>query len=146
MLSAGRRTCRMTGRFPQPFLLSVTQLLAIAAGGAIGAVARYGLSSGIYQWLGRGFPYGTLAVNVIGSFLMGLMFVLLSERIQIPLEARALVLVGFLGAFTTFSTFSIESLQLIEQGEALKAGLNMLLSVASCMLAVWLGVVMGRSL
>ncbi|MGB1111152.1 MAG: fluoride efflux transporter FluC, partial [Gammaproteobacteria bacterium] len=89
---------------------------------------------------------GTLAVNVLGSFLMGLLFVLFSERIQIPVEARALVLVGFLGAFTTFSTFSMESLQLIEQGEAIKAGLNMLISVATCMVAVWLGVILGRSI
>lgn len=124
----------------------MTQILAIAAGGALGAVARYGLSSGVYQWLGRDFPYGTLAVNVLGSCLMGLLFVLFSERIVIPIELRSLVLVGFLGAFTTFSTFSLESLQLIENGEALKAGLNMGLSVAICMLAVWLGVVIGRSI
>ena len=120
------------------------QVIAIAGGGALGALLRFWLSSGVYQWLGRGFPWGTLAVNVIGSFLMGLLFVLLLERSLLAAEWRAAVLVGLLGAFTTFSTFSIETLALIEQADYLKAMANMLLSVALCVLACWVGLVLGR--
>lgn len=122
------------------------QLLAIAAGGALGAVLRYGMSSGISQWLGRGFPYGTLSVNVFGSLLMGLLYVLLIDRMSLSPEWRAALLIGLLGAFTTFSTFSMETLNLIEEGEMIKAALNILLSVVLCLGATWLGVMAGRQL
>lgn len=122
------------------------QALAIAAGGAIGALMRFWVSSGVYMLTGKAFPWGTLVVNVVGSLLMGFLYILLLERLTIGPEWRALLLIGFLGAFTTFSTFSIETLNLIEQADYLKAGLNMLLSVAACMLAVWAGVVLARQL
>jgi CrcB protein len=124
----------------------VIQTLAIAAGGAAGAVARYWVSSGIYALLGRDFPYGTLAVNVLGSLAMGFLYVWLLERVTSAAELRALLLVGFLGAFTTFSTFSIETLNLIEQAAHLKALLNTLLSVVVCIAAAALGVWMGRTI
>jgi len=120
------------------------QLLFIAAGGALGAVSRYGVSSAVYQLLGRGFPYGTLAVNLLGSFLIGLLSIWLIERFNLSPEWRAAILIGFLGAFTTFSTFSLETLTLIEQSAYLKAGLNMLISVTTCLIAVWLGVTTAR--
>jgi fluoride exporter len=124
----------------------LTQLIAIATGGATGALLRFWVSSGVYQLLGRGFPYGTLAVNVLGSLAMGFLYVVLLERSTVTPELRGAVLIGFLGAFTTFSTFSIETLNLIEQAELFKAGLNMLLSVSACIVACWFGLVIGRQL
>jgi CrcB protein len=124
----------------------LNQLIAIASGGAVGALFRFWVSSGVYSLLGRGFPYGTLAVNVLGSLVMGFLYVLLLERTAVSAELRGVLLIGFLGAFTTFSTFSIETLNLIEQAELLKAALNILLSVVACVLACWLGLVVGRQL
>jgi CrcB protein len=122
------------------------QILAIAGGGALGALGRFWISTGVYHLLGRDFPWGTLAVNVVGSFLMGLLFVLFIERLAAGEEVRAAVLVGFLGAFTTFSTFSVETLTLIEQGFVAKAFLNAGASVLVCLLACWVGFSLGRSL
>jgi CrcB protein len=122
------------------------QIFAIAIGGAAGAVARYGMSNGVHSLLGRGFPYGTLSVNVLGSLLMGFLYILLLDRVTLSAEWRAISQIGFLGAFTTFSTFSIETLLLLENGETLKAGLNVLLSVGVCLLATWLGMLIGRQL
>mgnify|MGYP001062834126 CR=1 FL=1 len=124
----------------------MTQILAIAAGGSIGAVMRYFVSTGVYSYLGRGFPYGTLAVNVIGSLLMGLLYELFLQRLSVSPEVRALLLVGFLGAFTTFSTFSIETITLIEQGDLLKAVGNIFVSVILCVAAAWLGLQIARQL
>lgn len=107
---------------------------------------RYGASNWVYAMLGRGFPYGTLFVNVSGSFLIGLLSILMLERMNVGPEWRAAILVGVLGSFTTFSTFSLETLNLLEQGEIVPALLNMLLSVLVCLVAVWLGVVIGRQL
>lgn len=124
----------------------MTQTLAIAAGGAIGALFRFWVSSGVYVLLGRGFPYGTLAVNVFGSFLMGFLFVVLNERMVASPELRAALLIGLLGAFTTFSTFSMETLNLIEQAAYTKALANMILSVLLCVAAAWAGLIIGRQL
>jgi CrcB protein len=122
------------------------QVLVIAAGGAVGAVLRFWVSTAVYGWLGRGFPHGTLAVNVIGSLAMGFLFVVLVERAALGAEWRAFLLVGLLGAFTTFSTFSIETLNLIEQAEYAKAIANALLSVVACVVAAFIGVVVARQL
>ncbi len=125
----------------------MNQLISIALGGALGAVIRFLMSAGLYQWLGRGFPYGTLAVNLVGSFLIGLLTeALILQRIAIAVEYRAAILVGFIGAFTTFSTFSLETIYLLEQGNLVKAGLNVLLSVLGCLIAVWMGLLLGRGL
>lgn len=120
--------------------------MAIALGGAAGAVARYWASNSVYGLLGRGFPYGTLFVNVFGSLLMGFLYILLLERMSVGPEVRGVLLIGFLGAFTTFSTFSVETLNLIEQAAYAKAILNSLLSVVVCVGAAWFGVLLGRSL
>ena len=124
----------------------MARVLAIAAGGAVGAVLRYWVSSGTHALLGRGFPYGTLVVNVLGSFAIGFLFVLFLERMTLSGEWRAGILVGVLGAFTTFSTFSIETLNLLEDGAHLKASLNVVLSVALCLAGAWFGLLLGRTL
>lgn len=121
-------------------------LVAIAVGGGAGALMRYGVSLGVHSWLGRGFPWGTLTVNALGSFLMGLLAVFLIERLALGAEWRAAVLVGFLGSFTTFSTFSLETLNLVEQGEIMRAVSNVLASVAVCLTAAWAGLLVGRAL
>lgn len=122
----------------------IRQLFAIALGGSAGAVARYLVATGIYAWLGRSFPHGTLFVNVSGSFLMGFLTELMLQRFALAVEYRAAILVGFLGAYTTFSTFALETLYLFEEGNLAKAGLNILLSAVLCLAAVWIGLVLGR--
>lgn len=122
------------------------QLLAIAGGGALGAILRFGVSNSIHRLLGRDFPYGTLVVNTVGSLLMGLCFVLLVERMAVSAEWRSALLVGLLGAFTTFSTFSFETLALFNAGAPIKALVNIMMSVMLCLLATWLGMTLGRQL
>jgi len=124
----------------------MTNLIYIAGGGAVGALLRYGVSNGIHGLLGRAFPYGTLAVNILGSLLMGFLYVLLLERMDVGVEWRAALMIGLLGAFTTFSTFSLETLNLLETGDHLKAGVNILVSVSLCILGCWLGMTAGRQL
>ncbi len=124
----------------------MVRVLAIAGGGALGAVLRYWVSSGTHALLGRGFPYGTLVVNVLGSFAIGFLFVFFLERMTLSGEWRAGILVGVLGAFTTFSTFSIETLNLLEEGAHLKASLNVALSVALCLAGAWFGLLLGRTI
>ena len=122
------------------------QYLSIAVGGALGALARFWMSNGVHSILGRSFPYGTLAVNVLGSLLIGLFSVFLIERLNLSPEWRAAVLIGFLGAFTTFSSFSLETLNLLEDGAFAAALGNVLLSVSACIAAAWLGVILGRQI
>lgn len=112
----------------------------------MGAVLRYWVSSGVYGLLGRGFPYGTLVVNVLGSLVMGLLYVLFMERMTVGPEVRGAILIGLLGSFTTFSTFSLETLNLVEQAEFVKAALNIMVSVLACIIAAWVGLIAGRQL
>ena len=119
-------------------------MLAVAAGGACGALLRFWVAQGAHALLGRGVPYGTLVVNVSGSFVMGVVYVLFSERHDIAPEWRGALVVGFLGAFTTFSTFSMDTLQLVQQGETARAGMNVVLSVVLCLAGCWLGMAVAR--
>jgi CrcB protein len=124
----------------------MSQVIAIAIGGAFGSVLRYGLSTWVHTLVGRSFPYGTLAVNVLGCLAMGILFVLLVERMGESAVWRAGLLIGVLGGFTTFSTFSIETFNLIEQGAMAKAAGNMAASLILCVGATWLGVILARQL
>lgn len=121
-------------------------LIFVAMGGAVGAMLRYGISSGIYSWFGRGFPYGTLVVNVLGSFAIGLLSILLVEKFDVPHEVRLALVVGVLGALTTFSTFSWDTLDLMEQGLMQRAFLNVLLNVVVCISAAWFGAQWAKSI
>lgn len=122
------------------------QLLAIAGGGALGAVMRFLLSRGISTYLGLSFPLGTLVVNVLGSCAAGFLYIVFAERIQVAPELRLALTVGLLGAFTTFSTFSIDTVVLVQAGELAKALLNVFASVALCMMGCWGGLVLGRAI
>jgi CrcB protein len=117
----------------------MTLYLAIAAGGSLGAVCRYWVSSQTYALLGTGFPFGTLMVNVTGSMLMGFLSILLAQRLALPDEVRMALLVGFLGSYTTFSTFALDGLQALHQGAWVKVVVYVLASVFGSLLGVWLG-------
>lgn len=122
----------------------MNQVLAVAAGGAVGSVLRFWMSTWVHSFAGRGFPYGTLTVNVLGCLAMGFLFVLFMDRLSDNAVLRAGILIGVLGGFTTFSSFSIETFNLIEQGASLKAIANMILSLLLCVSATWVGVLLGR--
>jgi CrcB protein len=124
----------------------MTQALAIAAGGAVGALLRYWTSVAVHSRLGTAFPYGTLFVNILGSLLMGFLYIWLIERLAAGPSLRAFLLIGVLGAFTTFSAFSMETLNLIEAGQPGKALLNVLISVIVCIAAAGLGIFAARQL
>ncbi len=120
--------------------------LAIAAGGSLGAVSRYWMSTTANQWLGQEFPYGTLAVNLLGSLLMGFLSVLLVQRFNVSDEIRVGLLVGFLGSFTTFSTFAMDNLHLAANDAIFQAGLYILLSLLLCILGAWAGLATAKQL
>ncbi len=124
----------------------MNQLLAIAGGGALGALLRYWVSSATYALTGNAFPYGTLLVNVAGSLMMGFLYIWLLERMLAGSALRAFLLIGLLGAFTTFSTFSVETLNLMESGQLMRAATNAVLSVVLCIGAAALGVAIARQL
>ncbi|AAZ25988.1 MULTISPECIES: fluoride efflux transporter CrcB [Colwellia] len=118
----------------------------VALGGACGASLRFYISQLVLNWLGKGFPFATLMVNIIGSFTMGLLYQLIEHEILNVSVHRTLIGIGFLGAFTTFSTFSLDSLLLLQQGDVLKAAINILLNVSLCIAAAALGMFMVTTL
>jgi len=118
----------------------ITYIL-IALGGALGSVTRFWCSSAIARSFGASFPWGTLAVNVWGSFVIGFFATLTGPdgRLLASPDARTFVMVGICGGFTTFSSFSLQTLTLVQDGEWLLAGWNILSSITICLIAVWLG-------
>jgi CrcB protein len=118
--------------------------LAVAIGGALGAMARFWVYNAFLKMTGDRWPWATFTVNVLGSFLIGIFFVMVVEKSELAPEVRSVLLVGFLGAFTTFSTFSLDAFSLFQQGETL-AGLTYIVgSVLVCLLAVWGGLALAR--
>lgn len=120
-------------------------ILAIGAAGFAGAVARYLVGGWVYRVLPAAFPYGTLAVNVAGSLLLGILFELTTTRASLDPAVRTVVGIGFLGAFTTFSTFSLETVNLLREGSLGLAGLNVALNLVLCLGAAWLGIAAVRA-
>ena len=113
--------------------------LYVAIGGASGACLRFFIAQLVLNWLGKGFPFATLIVNITGSLLMGLVYGLIEEGVIEVVVYRTLIGIGFLGAFTTFSTFSLDTLLLMQQGDYLKAALNVTANVILCLIAAAIG-------
>ncbi len=114
--------------------------------GGLGCVARYMISGWVYNFAGRTLPYGTLAVNLIGSLLLGLVMEGSLRSTLLSPELRIGITVGFLGGFTTFSTFSYETVRLLEEGSVVAAGANVLLNVTVCVAAAVLGIYLARQM
>ena len=124
----------------------MTHLFFIAAGGALGALLRYSISNGVHQWLGKDFPYGTLSVNIVGSFFIGVLFILFEQKLALSTHWRLGLITGLLGALTTFSTFSMETITLIENGHISHALINIIGNILCCLLACWLGLWFARTI
>jgi len=120
--------------------------VAIAVGGTFGCWARYGMTNLIQSIYGRDFPYATLSINVLGSFLMGFLFIETLERLTLSPELRTGILTGFLGGFTTFSTFSMEAVLLTEQGFSARGALYLLISAVLGFGAAFGGAYIARNL
>lgn len=119
----------------------------VGVGGFLGSIGRYAVSGGVQRlWPTAGFPYGTLTVNLVGCYLIGFLGAGADVRNLFSPDARALLLMGFLGGFTTFSTFAYETLALSRDGQSLKLGVNVLVHLAGCLVAVWTGYAVGRGL
>lgn len=124
--------------------VAAIKLAAVAAGGALGASLRYLIAAVTHEVLGHEFPYGTLMVNIIGSFIIGYLLVLLPEQEGGIPVMRLLLITGVLGGFTTYSAFSVETLQLLQDGHLTKAGLNITMTLFFCFVAVWVGFIAAR--
>ena len=120
--------------------------LAIAFGGALGALSRYWLTVSIERFNGTGFPLGTFMVNLLGSFLIGLLYIILAEKLSVADQWRPVIITGFLGAMTTFSTFSLDALLLFQQGHYNTALFYVLSSVMICIFAAYAGMQIARIL
>jgi fluoride exporter len=118
----------------------------IGAAGFVGAIGRYAVDGWVTRHTGGGFPWGTLAVNATGSFLLGLLFTLFTERFLPHPSLRAALTIGLLGAYTTFSTFSFETVRLLQDGALWPAAANIVASLALGILAVYSGIFAGRTL
>jgi len=124
----------------------MSMILAVAAGGAVGAVGRYFTVLCVSQWLGQGLPYGTIIVNIVGSFALGVLIETAGVTWPLSNELRAFFVVGVLGAYTTFSSFSSDTMTLIEHGEFLQAGSYIIASVVLSIGALFCGMIFCRQL
>jgi len=122
----------------------MTNLLVIGVGGFIGAILRYLISGYFYNLYGNKFPYGTLAVNIIGCLILGFFITLAEGKFIVSPQMKSFVAIGLLGAFTTFSTFSFETLVLLQRELYISAFLNIFISISAGLLAVWLGIILAK--
>lgn len=122
----------------------LTNLMVIALAGAAGTLSRYWMQEAVQHWSGSRFPWGTLAVNALGCFLFGVIWTLAEERALLSRELRIMVLTGFMGAFTTFSTFAFETGQQTRQAEWLYAAGNIVVQVGLGLFCVFLGFAVAR--
>jgi CrcB protein len=122
----------------------MNMILLVAIGGAVGSIARYLMASGIQTATAWEFPLGTVLVNIVGCFLIGILYVLLVARPDPRHELRALLIVGVMGGFTTFSSFSLETVTLAMNGHYMSATLNVVISVAACLVGTVLGIALAR--
>jgi len=122
------------------------QMMAVAIGGASGALLRFLTVSFISQFTGNSFPWGTMTVNVVGSFLIGFLSIVALEIMSWSPEWRGLIFAGFLGGLTTFSSFSLETFLLLSNGQLGKAAFNILANVLLCLSATWLGVLLAKQI
>ncbi len=120
------------------------KIFVIFIGGGIGSVFRYLMSGWVYSFLGADFPYGTFSVNILGSFIIGFFLTLAEDRFLVSPELRAFLAIGILGGFTTFSTFTYETLGLFKEGSFFIGATNILASVAVALIAAWFGNLLGR--
>ena len=127
-------------------LAHMTKYLMVGIGGALGSVLRFWVGGYVGDRLGVRFPYGTFLINCTGSFLVGFVVTLLAERTHWSPNWRYLIPIGFIGGYTTFSTFELETFRSFQDGEILVAGLNVALSVVVGFVSVWLGVIAGRTI
>ncbi|MBQ14632.1 MAG: fluoride efflux transporter CrcB [Gammaproteobacteria bacterium] len=125
--------------------MTVYYYIAIACGGAVGAVSRYWLATTMERFNQTNFPLGTFTVNLLGSFLIGMFFILFAEKIELAQQWRPIVIIGFLGAMTTFSTFSLDAILLMQQGNYNTAVFYLVTSVCVCLLAAWCGMLLARA-
>lgn len=121
-------------------MTDITGLLWVAGGGAVGAWCRFQFTAWFTAWFGKAFPYGTLFVNVLGAFIIGIMVASIKAHYIPATPWNDFIVEGFLGALTTFSTFSMDTFKLYARGEAITATLNILLNLIFCLLAVTAGV------
>jgi CrcB protein len=119
-------------------------LLGIALAGALGTVCRYAMTGWMHRWLGPAFPWGTLSVNLAGCLLLGLLLELARHTGWVPAEFRTIAGIGFLGGFTTFSTFGVETFRAMESGDWAGGGLNILFNVVGGLTLVAVGIGMAR--
>lgn len=120
--------------------------LFVGVGGMIGSICRYGLSGLLYKMMGDRFPYGTFAVNIVGCFAIGILMSLFEQRWLVPPNLRLFLTIGILGGFTTFSTFSYETVEMLKGGNLFFASLNIIASLICCLCATWGGSIIGKSL
>lgn len=124
---------------------ALTKYLAVAAGSALGGVLRYYLGGTVLARVAGAFPLATFVINVTGSFVIGFFLTLAAERVHLSQHLRLAVAVGFVGAYTTFSTFEYETARLLEERHVLLAVLNVVLSVIVGFVAVWAGIIAARA-